>query len=156
MPRVEFEADIPAVDVDAGSSLLDALLERNVNAKMLCGRKGMCATCHVYVTDNGEGLSGRTPREEQSLMMLTGADTSSRLACQAKIEEGTIRVRMPEGLYVESVSELESLVGKRTTVPILHPMTGDVLVGANKIIVRSMIMRLSDTDFEPDPALVAD
>ncbi|MDZ7827591.1 MAG: hypothetical protein U5R48_18090 [Gammaproteobacteria bacterium] len=42
MPRVEFEADIQPVEVDADSSLLDALLARNVNAKMLCGRRGMC------------------------------------------------------------------------------------------------------------------
>ena len=155
MPRVEFEADIQPVEVDADSSLLDALLARNVNAKMLCGRKGMCATCHVYVTDNAEGLSPRTTREEQSLMMLTGAEASSRLACQARVTSGSVRVRMPEGLFVESMSELEALVGKRSSVPILHPVTGDVIAEANKIIVRSMIMKLSDTDFEPDAGLVS-
>jgi hypothetical protein len=62
---------------------------------------------------------------------------------------------MPEGLFVESMSELEALVGKRSSVPILHPVTGDVIAEANKIIVRSMIMKLSDTDFEPDAGLVS-
>lgn len=148
MLRVSFESDVKPVDVEPDSVLIDALLTRNVNAKMLCGRRGMCATCHVYVEDGMESLAPRTKREEQSLMLLTGANEKSRLACQAKVVGDGLKIRLPEGLYVESLSELESYIGKRSPVPILHPITGDVLVESNKIIVRSMIMKLADTDFE--------
>ncbi|MDZ7827592.1 MAG: hypothetical protein U5R48_18095 [Gammaproteobacteria bacterium] len=34
------------------------------------------------------------------------------------------------------MSELEALVGKRSSVPILHPVAGDVIAEANKIIVQ--------------------
>lgn len=48
MPMIHVEdSTIPSVEVAAGTPLLDGLLERNVNAKMLCGRRGLCATCHV-------------------------------------------------------------------------------------------------------------
>lgn len=148
MSRVIFAEGVRPIEVEEGSFLLDAMLARNVNAKMLCGRRGLCATCHVFVDADKNALSPRTQREEQALMMLTGARDNSRLACQAKVLGAEISVAMPEGLYVESLSEIESLVGKRSGVPILHPITGDVLVEANKIIVRSLIMKLSDTDFE--------
>lgn len=149
MPIVSFSSDVSPVEVESNTQLLDALLARDVNAKMLCGRRGMCATCHVYIEEGMESLAPQTVREKQSLMLLTGASDRSRLACQAKIVGNSeVRVRLPEGLYVESLSELESYVGKRSSVPILHPITGDVLVEANKIIVRSMIMKLTDTDFQ--------
>lgn len=149
MPKIIFEdTSIQAIDVTEGQPLLDGLLERNVNAKMLCGRRGMCATCHVYVVDGEDSLSPPTKREEMALMMLTGAQPNSRLSCQAKVMHDTVKVRMPEGLYVESLSELEALIGQRTEVPVLHPITGETLVPAGKIIIRSIIMKLSDTDFE--------
>lgn len=85
--------------------------------------------------------------------MLTGAMETSRLACQATVQ-GDVRVRMPDGLYIESFSGLEALIGQRTTVPILHPITGEVLIEKGKIIVRSLIMKLADTDFEVDDGFV--
>lgn len=151
MPLVSFhDTSIEPVEVAAGTPLLDALLQRNVNAKMLCGRRGLCATCHVYADG---GLSDAGQKEQMSVTLLTGAAANSRLSCQATVT-GDVQVRMPEGLFVESLSELESLVGKRATVPILHPITGEVIVESGKIIVRSMIMKLSDTDFEVKDAAV--
>lgn len=151
MPLVSFhDSSIDPVEVDEGTPLLDALLQRNVNAKMLCGRRGLCATCHVYADG---GLSDQNQKEKMSVMLLTGAAPNSRLSCQATVN-GDVQVRMPEGLYVETLSELEALVGKRAQVPILHPITGETIVEAGKIIVRSMIMKLSDTDFEVKDAAV--
>lgn len=151
MPVVSFhDSSIDPVEVDEGTPLLDALLQRNVNAKMLCGRRGLCATCHVFADGS---LSDANKKEEMAVTLLTGAAPNSRLSCQATVT-GDVKVRMPEGLYVESLSELESLIGKRSQVPILHPVTGEVIVESGKIIVRSMIMKLSDTDFEVKDAAV--
>lgn len=145
MPIVSFnDQSIPAIEVATGSKLLDALLERKVNAKMLCGRRGLCATCHVYADGD---ISAQNEKEKLATLLLTGAAPNSRLSCQATVQ-GDVTVKMPEGLFVESLSELEALVGKRASVPILHPVNGTIIVEANKIIVRSMIMKLSDTDFE--------
>ncbi len=133
------------MSVDTHSRLLDALIAREVQIKMLCKGRGLCATCHVMITRNPQSLSPPTTREQLTLAVLTGAQAHSRLACQAKVIGDGLQITLPRGLYVESVDELERLVGQRTAEPILHPITGRVLVDANKIITRSALMQLKDT-----------
>lgn len=150
MAKVQFSADIDAVDVQTSSRLLDALLARDIPVKMYCGGRGLCATCHVYVVEHPEALTPLTSREQLRLPLLTGARANSRLACQCHVIGEGVKVELPSGLYVESLSDLESLIGKRTSVPILHPITGAILVEANKIILRTLIMQLKDVDFSLD------
>ncbi|WP_206212391.1 2Fe-2S iron-sulfur cluster-binding protein [Wenzhouxiangella sp. XN79A] len=145
MPEVTIQGrKVPA---NEDQSLLDVLIGANVQVKKLCGGRGLCATCHVYVRSGSEGLSAPTNREEMTLSILTGAQENSRLACQCKVQGGGVDLELPDGLYVESFQDLETQVGKRTSVPILHPRTGQVLVEANKIIIRTQIMKLKDMDF---------
>lgn len=149
MKAVNFRSeDIEPIAVPTESRLLDGLLGRKIGVKMLCNGRGLCATCHVYITKNANCLTPQTDREKLTLTLLTGAQPNSRLSCQAKVIGEGVELALPEGLYVESFSELESLVGQRTSVPILHPVNGDVLIQANKIIVRSLIMKLKDVDFD--------
>ena len=96
---------------------------------------------------NSDALTPQTEREKLTLAVLTGAQPNSRLSCQAKIVDEGVQVELPDGLYVESFSELEALVGTRTPVPILHPVSGETLIQADKLVVRTLIMRLRDVDF---------
>jgi ferredoxin len=147
--KIKFEEEgLRTVEVQHEAYLLDALLARNVDVKQLCSRKGLCATCHVYVTKNPQSLTPPTSREMLTLAVLTGAQANSRLSCQAQVIGDGVEVALPEGLYVESFESLEKLIGQRTTVPILHPVTGDILVPANKIIIRSIVEKLKDLNFE--------
>ena len=155
MKNVKFESNIATVALQTEARLLDALLARQVKVKMLCGGRGLCATCHVHVTKNAQCLTPQTEREKLTLSVLTGAQPNSRLACQARVIKEGIEVALPEGLYVESFAELETLVGQRTSVPILHPITGAVLIQSNKLIVRSIIMQLRDVDFNIDQVKLA-
>ena len=144
MPQVKLKDH--KVDVSESESLLEILERENVNVKKICGGRGLCATCHIYVVNGKKGLSLPTDREKMTLSILTGAQENSRLACQCKVV-GDVELEFPDGLYVESFQDLESKIGKRTDVPILHPRTGQVLVEANKIIIRTQIMKLKDMDF---------
>ncbi len=149
MTKVHFKQDsVETVTVMTQARLLDALLAREVPVKMFCGGKGLCATCHCYVVKHPENLTPITNQEALTLSILTGAKPNSRLACQAQLLGGDVEVELPKGLYIESVSELESLVGKRTDVPILHPVSGDVLILEGKIITRTLIMQLADVNFD--------
>ena len=148
MKTVKFQSDIDSLAVKTHSRLLDALLARQVKVKMLCGGRGLCATCHLYVTDNPQCLTPQTEREKLTLTVLTGARPNSRLACQAQVLQEGVEIALPEGLYVESFSELETLIGQRSAVPILHPITGEVLIQADKLIVRSLIMKLKDVELD--------
>lgn len=147
MKTIGFRADGSKVELATEARLLDALLSNEVPVKMLCGGRGLCATCHVYVVEGEKCLTPPTQREQLALSILTGAQPNSRLSCQARVIGEGVEVALPDGLYVESYSELESLIGQRTTVPILHPVTGEILVENGKIIIRSSIMQLKDVDF---------
>lgn len=149
MVKIHFAQDsVKTITVMQNTRLLDALLQREVPVKMFCGGRGLCATCHCYITSNMENLTPIGSQESLTLSILTGARANSRLACQANIIGGDIEVELPQGLYIESVSDLEALVGKRTSIPILHPVTGDTLIPEGKIITRTLIMQLSDVDFD--------
>jgi ferredoxin len=147
--KIKFEDEgLRTVELQPEAHLLDALLARNIEVKQLCNRRGLCATCHVYVTKNPECLTPPTSNESLTLAVLTGARHNSRLSCQARIIGDGVEVALPEGLYVDSFESLEKLIGQRTTVPILHPVTGDVLVEANKIIIRSIVEKLEYLNFD--------
>ncbi|MGL4574124.1 MAG: 2Fe-2S iron-sulfur cluster-binding protein [Burkholderiaceae bacterium] len=148
MKSVTFSNDGSKAVINTQERLLDALLAKSVPVKMLCRGRGLCATCHVYVTKGAESLTPLTEREKLTLSMLTGAQANSRLACQSKVLAEGVEVSLPRGLYVESFSEIESLVGKRTSAPILHPVSGKVLIQENKIITRSAISELREVDFD--------
>lgn len=148
MTKVYFkQTSVNAVTMMTESLLLDALLARDIPVKMFCGGKGLCATCHCYVIEHPENLTPLTKQEALTLAILTGAQFNSRLSCQAQLIGGDVEVELPKGLYIESFSELEALIGKRTNVPILHPISGDILIIEGKIITRTLIMQLSDVNF---------
>lgn len=150
MKEVSFRADHDKVSLQAGARLLDALIIKKVGVKMLCGGRGLCATCHVYITKNPQCLTPRTSQEKLRLKVLSAAQANSRLACQAQVIDGGVEIALPEGLYLESLSTLESLIGKRTSDAILHPVTGEVLIQSNKIITRTAIMKAKDVDIAID------
>ncbi len=149
MTKVHFkQSSVNAVTMMTEARLLDALLARQVPVKMFCGGKGLCATCHCYVIKHPENLTPMTHQEMLTLAILTGAQPNSRLSCQAQLIGGDVEVELPKGMYIESVSELEALIGKRSEIPILHPISGDILIMEGKIITRTLIMQLSDVDFD--------
>jgi ferredoxin len=148
MKTVAFSNAVKPAQIETQQRLLDALLAREVQVKMLCRGRGLCATCHVYVEAGADSLTPITRQEKLTLSVLTGARSNSRLACQAKVLNEGVEISLPQGLYAESFSDIEKLIGKRSTAPILHPINGRVLIQAGKIITRSAISDLSTLDVD--------
>lgn len=148
MKRVLVGPGEDPVMVNTRDRVLNALLSQQVPVVMACGGKGLCATCHVYVQGKPEALSARTPREELTLKMVADHRPNSRLACQAKVLAEGVKVDLPRGRYIQASSDLESLIGRRAEEPVLHPLTGLVLVEAGKIITRSRILELRTLDVD--------
>lgn len=136
------------VSIKTNARVLDTLLAKECPVMMACGGNGICATCHVYVTGGMESLTEPTAREKKTLGLVSGVHNNSRLSCQCRIVGEGVEVLLPEGMYVQSFSELEGLIGKRSNVPILHPKDGRILIAKGKIISRSKIMQLQDVDFD--------
>lgn len=132
------------------STLLEALVAKELNVLMACGGKGMCATCHVFVKEGMDQLSPRSEREMRTLGFVSRAADSSRLACQCKVLGEGVVVQIPDGMYIERSEDLLDLLGQRATQPILHPITGVVLIEAGKIITRSRINELKDLHMQVD------
>jgi len=148
MKTVAFNDSGKSAQIETQQRLLDALLARQVPVKMLCRGRGLCATCHVHIDAGADCLTPITRQEKLTLSILTGARSNSRLACQAKVLSEGVEISLPQGLYAESFSDIEKLIGKRTTTPILHPINGRVLIQAGKIITRSAIADLSTIDLD--------
>ena len=136
------------VSIQTNDNLLSALLKKDLSVMKECGGRGMCATCHVYITQGMESLSPVNRRELRSLEVITTCTKFSRLACQARVLGEGVVVEVPSGMYISEIENIEDLIGRRAEENILHPITGTVLVEAGKLITRSMITQLKDTQVE--------
>jgi ferredoxin len=93
--RVRFLDQAVEVDVEVGSSILEAAQKIGAPEGSACGGVCACSTCHVYVESGAELLSEPEEGEEDILDKAFDVQMSSRLGCQATIQrEGTISVRI--------------------------------------------------------------
>lgn len=131
--------------IETNGNLLSVLLNKELDVLKECGGRGMCATCHIYVKEGMEGLSPISRREQRTLEVITSCKPNSRLACQSRVLSEGVVVELPPGMYVNSLQDIEALIGRRAEQPMLHPITGQVLVEAGKLVTRSMLRQLEDS-----------
>ncbi|KKI99316.1 2Fe-2S iron-sulfur cluster-binding protein [Prochlorothrix hollandica] len=145
---VRLEPIAEEAEVATNSNLLSLLLHKDLDVLKECGGRGMCATCHIYIKSGMEGLSSINRREQRTLEVITSCKPNSRLACQTRVLDEGVVVELPPGMYVQSLKDIEDLIGRRAEQDLLHPITGEVLVEQGKIITRSMMVQMEDTKFE--------
>jgi ferredoxin len=134
--------------IETNGNLLSVLINKDLDVLRECGGRGMCATCHVYVKDGMSALSPISRREQRTLEVITSCKPNSRLACQARVLSNGVIVELPPGMYINSIKDIEALIGRRAEQNLLHPVTGQVLVEAGKLITRSMLKQIeSSTSF---------
>lgn len=131
--------------VETNGNLLSVLLNKDLDVLKECGGRGMCATCHVFVQQGMDALTPINRREQRTLEVITSCNTNSRLACQARVLGNGVVVELPPGMYVNSLQDIEALIGRRAEQNLLHPVTGQVLVEAGKLITRSTLNQIKDT-----------
>ncbi len=85
---IEFDpADAPLQHDGQPGSILDVLLGNRVHLEHACGGNCACTTCHVIVKSGFNNLSESSEQEEDLLDKAPGLTPTSRLACQAVIED---------------------------------------------------------------------
>ena len=79
------------------ASILDVLLANGVPLEHACGGSCACTTCHVVVKKGFDRLSEAEENEEDLLDKAPGLTPTSRLGCQAVIEDddAVIEVLVP-------------------------------------------------------------
>ncbi len=142
---VRLEPIAQETSVETNGNLLSVLINKDLDVLKECGGRGMCATCHVYVKEGMEALSPINRREQRTLEVITSCKPNSRLACQARVLRNGVVVELPPGMYINSLKDIEALIGRRAEQDLLHPLTGQVLVEAGKLITRSTLKQIEDT-----------
>ena len=147
---VRLEPIAQETSVETNGNLLSVLINKDLDVLRECGGRGMCATCHVYVRDGMASLTPINRREQRTLEVITSCKTNSRLACQARVLQNGVVVELPAGMYINSIKDIEALIGRRAEQDLLHPLTGKVLVESGKLITRSTLKQIEDTtSFNP-------
>jgi 2Fe-2S ferredoxin len=68
-------------------SILDVLLGHGIPLEHACGGNCACTTCHVIVKAGGDRLSPSEDSEDDLLDKAPGLTPTSRLGCQAVVED---------------------------------------------------------------------
>ncbi len=142
---VRLEPIAQDTSVETNGNLLSVLLNKDLDVLRECGGRGMCATCHIYVKDGMGNLSAMNRREQRTLEVITSCQQNSRLACQARVLDDGVVVELPPGMYINSLKDIEDLIGRRAEQDLLHPITGKVLVESGKLITRSMLKTIENS-----------
>lgn len=145
---VRLEPIAQETEVQTNANILSALLAEDLHVLKECGGRGLCATCHVYIKKGMDSLSPMGRRERRTIEVITTAQANSRLACQSRVLDEGVVVELPTGMYIDAIEDVESLIGRRTQKDLLHPITGQVVVEAGKLVTRSVITELKDIRFQ--------
>lgn len=151
---IKLEPIAEEMAVETNTNILAALLSKELNVLKECGGRGMCATCHVYIKEGMGSLSSISRREQRTLEVITTTKPNSRLACQARVQGEGVVVEVPTGMYINAIQDVEALIGRRAEQNLLHPITGAVVVESGKLITRSIVTQLQETQFQVGEYLV--
>ncbi len=93
MPKLRFKGR-DVLEVEEGTTVLEAALEHGVPIYHTCGGNASCSTCRVRVLHGAGHLSGIEAAEEQ---VLDSFDLKPpyRLGCQAQVTGGDVEVEIP-------------------------------------------------------------
>jgi ferredoxin len=144
MATVTLTIDGKQVAAEQNSTILSVFKEHDILVNQICGGQGMCASCHFFVVDGSAALSEQTKQEQMTLQFTKIDRPGARLACQTRaIGEGIV-IELPNGTFVESEEDLERQIGKKADKTLIHPMTGEVLVQAGKLVLRSALEKMKE------------
>ena len=95
------------IEVEAGTSLLEAAQQAGVDLVAACGGMGICGTCRVRPASGDDNLNPLTPSEEEMLEPEQVA-AGYRLACQA-VPCGDVKVEIPPEILVNMLIRLATI-----------------------------------------------
>ncbi|KLT72586.1 2Fe-2S ferredoxin [Neisseria arctica] len=79
-----------------GTSVLDILLENDIELEHACEKSCACTTCHIIIRKGFDSLEEPTEIEEDLLDQAWGLEADSRLGCQAKVAGEDLVVEIPK------------------------------------------------------------
>jgi 2Fe-2S ferredoxin len=98
VPRVVFKSPFEelSVEVERGSTLLEAAEKCGAKVGHTCGGVCACSTCHVWVRRGLDSLSEQEDQEADRLDMGFDVRPYSRLGCQTRVDDEDVVVEVTE------------------------------------------------------------
>ena len=96
LPHEVLCPDGAVLEVAAGVSVCDALLENDIEIEHACEKSCACTTCHVIVREGFQSLNEAEDKEEDLLDMAWGLEAKSRLSCQAIVASENLVIEIPK------------------------------------------------------------
>ena len=85
-----------AFDAAAGETLCDLLLAHGIEIEHACEKSCACTTCHVVVRSGCDSLAPAEEKEEDMLDKAWGLEATSRLSCQARMQNADLVIEIPK------------------------------------------------------------
>ncbi len=96
LPHAEYCPLGAELEAEAGTSVCEALLEHGIPIEHACEMSCACTTCHVVVREGFESLGEMDESEEDLLDRAWGLEPTSRLSCQAIVDQRDITIEIPK------------------------------------------------------------
>jgi ferredoxin, 2Fe-2S len=94
MPKITFTPDGNTIEVEPGTSILEAAKKSHAQVGYACGGVCACSTCHVYVREGAGSLTEQSEKEEDILDKAFDVRPQSRLGCQARCADEDLLVEI--------------------------------------------------------------
>lgn len=100
--KVKFEQKglqpVTLTNIAADQSLLEVMLDNDIELHHNCGAVCACSTCHLYVEKGEQFIEELTDKEEDFIDRAVNPRINSRLGCQCVLLNGTgeIEVTLPD------------------------------------------------------------
>lgn len=100
MPKIVFKnPEMLTIEVEPGTSILEAAEECGARVGSACGGNLACSTCHVWVHEGYDSLSEIEEGEDDIMDKAFDVRAESRLGCQARCSDDDLVVEItPESL----------------------------------------------------------
>jgi 2Fe-2S ferredoxin len=83
------------IDAVPGRSICDTLLDNGIEIEHACEKSCACTTCHVIVREGFDSLEPAAEKEDDLLDKAWGLELTSRLSCQAKVNDEPLTIEIP-------------------------------------------------------------
>jgi 2Fe-2S ferredoxin len=96
LPHAELCPQGAQLNVPAGTTICEALLDNQINIEHACDMSCACTTCHVIVREGFNSLNPLDETEEDLLDRAWGLEPNSRLSCQAILAQQDLVIEIPK------------------------------------------------------------
>ncbi|BBI98993.1 2Fe-2S ferredoxin [Ferrigenium kumadai] len=96
LPHVELCPNGAVIEAKSGDTICDTLLDNGIEIEHACEKSCACTTCHVILRKGFDSLNPAEELEEDMLDKAWGLEPTSRLSCQAVVDDEDLIVEIPK------------------------------------------------------------